>query len=268
MRNRLLDPGFFENEELAELGAEAQILFAGLWCYADREGRFKWKPQIIKGRIFPFTQCDVPQLLDSLALAGFIVRYNVNGKEYGQVLNFLKYQRIHPREMQSKLPAYEEAFLSNFSEEVIIKKTGKRGRPRKKPLKEVDPALKLAQTHKYRKNGKVINVTEEIIYGDENEIRNILEKSSVSNYINTSFVERNNGTVRSKVSRTVRCTYSFSKKYEKHIEHLIIYFLYYNFIWIHSRLKKTAASLAGIVNKAFTFNDLFSIRSLEFICGY
>lgn len=108
MRNRLLDPGFFENEELAELGAEAQILFAGLWCYADREGRFKWKPQIIKGRIFPFTQCDVPQLLDSLALAGFIVRYNVNGKEYGQVLNFLKYQRIHPREKQSKLPAYEE----------------------------------------------------------------------------------------------------------------------------------------------------------------
>ena len=60
----------------------------------------------------------------------------------------------------------------------------------------------------------------------------------------------------------------FFKEYEKHLAHLAIYFVYYNFIWIHSRLKKTAACMAGIVDKAFTFNELFNMRNLEFICGH
>jgi len=136
---------------------------------------------------------------------------------------------INPLYTTDELPAYEEAFLSNFCEESITAKTGKRGRPRKKPLKKVDPKLKLAQTHKQRENGKVINVTEQIIFGNEKKIRNMLKESPVSNCINTSFVERTNGTLRSKVSRAVRCCYSFSKKHEMHLAHLTIYFLYYNF---------------------------------------
>jgi IS1 family transposase len=72
-----------------------------------------------------------------------------------------------------ELPAYEEAFLSNFCEETQPERTGKRGRPRKKPVREVSKDLKLAQTHKHRKNGKVVKVTEEIVFGNEETIRAI-----------------------------------------------------------------------------------------------
>ena len=206
------------------------------------------------------------------AVNKLVIHWKVGKRTLERAKMFIKEVKskiiTNPLYTSDELPAYEEAFLSNFSEEIVIEKTGKRGRPRKKALRKVDPDLKLAQTHKDRENGKVVNVTEEIIFGDEEEIRKILKESPVSNCINTSFVERNNGTVRSKVSRTVRCTYSFSKKYEKHLAHLAIYFVYYNFIWIHSRIKKTAACMSGIVDKAFTFNELFNMRNLEFICGH
>ncbi len=162
---------------------------------------------------------------------------------------------------------YEQAFLANFSKINPPKRSKKRGRPRKKMILKVDPKLKLAQTHKHRKNGKVVEVSTKIIFGFSEEIKEILSNSPVSNEINTSIVERHNGTVRSKVSRVVRDCYSFSKKLEMHKAHLTIFFVYYNFIWVHSRLKKTASVLSGIVDKAFTFRDLFELRKVEFICG-
>lgn len=167
-----------------------------------------------------------------------------------------------------ELPAYEEAFLDNFSKIVLPKKNKERGRPKTKTEKIPDNDLKLAQVHKTRENGKVVDISEKIVFGDEKEIRKILDESPVSNAINTSFVERQNGTVRAEVSRVVRNAYSFSKKIERHEAHLAIYFVYYNLIWIHSRLKKTAAWLSELVDKAFTFRELFELRRPEFICGH
>jgi IS1 family transposase len=167
-----------------------------------------------------------------------------------------------------ELPAYEEAFLSNFCEETRPERMGKRGRPIKKQAREVSKDLKLAQTHKHRKNGKVVKVTEAIVFGNEDTIRKILEASSVSNRINTSIVEQMNGTTRAKVSPMVRNSYTFCKKVEMLEAQLTIYFAYYNLIWIHSRVKRTAAWLAGLVKKAYTFRELFELRTPEFICGH
>jgi len=110
MRRRILNPGFFDNEELGALEPFARILFAGLWCYADREGRFKWQPTLIHSKIFPWddTGCDTAILLESLRVSSLVVRYNVNGNEYGWIPTFLDYQTPHRREMASKIPAYEE----------------------------------------------------------------------------------------------------------------------------------------------------------------
>jgi len=165
-------------------------------------------------------------------------------------------------------PAYEEAFLSNFSEEVPLEPRKGRGRPRVKPIIKPDKDLKLAQTHKYREKGRVVKVSEEIIFGDEKEIEEIIQKSPVSNRINTSFIERGNGTFRAKVSRIVRQSYSFSKNKEMHESHITIYAVYYNLIWKHSRLKKTAAWLSGLVDRAYTFRELFQLRDPEFIWGH
>jgi IS1 family transposase len=167
-----------------------------------------------------------------------------------------------------ELPAYEEAFLSNFCEETQSERTGKRGRPRKKPVREVSEDLKLAQTHKHRRNGKVVKVTEEIVFCNEEVIKEILEASPVSNRINTSIVERMNGTTRSKISPLVRNSYTFCKKVEMLEVQLTIYFAYYNLIWIHCRLKRTAACLAGLVYKTYTFRALFELRTPEFICWH
>ena len=160
--------------------------------------------------------------------------------------------------------AYEEAFLSNFCNEIKPEPTGKRGRPRTKvkkvPLKE----LKLAQVHKTRENGKVIDISQKIVFGEQEEIFNIINSSPVSNIINTSIVERQNGTVRSRNPKVVRKTYSFSKKLEMLKAHMTIYFVFYNFIWLHSRHKKTAAWKHGIVNHKMTFKELFEIRHIEF----
>jgi IS1 family transposase/transposase-like protein len=162
-------------------------------------------------------------------------------------------------------PAYEEAFLSNFSEEVHTEPRKRRGRPRKKPIIKPDKELKLAQTHKYREKGRVVKVSEEIIFGDEKEIEAIIKNSPVSNRINTSIIERSNGTFRAKVSRVVRQSYSFSKNKEMHEAHITIYAVYYNLIWKHSRLKKTAAWLSGLVDRGYTFRELFQLRNPEFI---
>lgn len=111
MRSRTLKPGFFENEELGELDPLARLLFAGLWCYADREGRFRWIPTLIKSKIFPYgihTSSDIQVLMESLRDSALILHYSVNGKEYGLIPKFDQHQRIHPRESPSKIPPYEE----------------------------------------------------------------------------------------------------------------------------------------------------------------
>lgn len=109
MRARLLKPGFFDNYVLGGLPPLARLLFQGLWCYADREGRFKWQPERIRVKILPYDiGCDIEELLESLTRSGLIVRYSVNGKQYGAVPKFLEHQRPHRRESPSKIPPYEE----------------------------------------------------------------------------------------------------------------------------------------------------------------
>jgi hypothetical protein len=105
-----------------------------------------------------------------------------------------------------------------------------RGRPSVKPIIKPDKDLKLAQTHKYREKGRVVKVSKEIIFGDEKEIEEIRQKSPFNNRINTSFIERSNGTFRTKISRIVRQSYSFSKNKEMHESHITIYAVYYNLI--------------------------------------
>ena len=53
-RTRNIKPGFFRNEDLAELGAYAMLLYAGLWTIADREGRLEDRPKRIKVDVLPY----------------------------------------------------------------------------------------------------------------------------------------------------------------------------------------------------------------------
>jgi hypothetical protein len=108
MRSRNIKPGFFKNEVLAECVPLARVLFAGLWCYADREGRFEWRPKRIKAEILPYDDRDIEALLGELVDRGFVIKYSVNGESYGCIPQFPKHQSPHIKEKESCLPAPEQ----------------------------------------------------------------------------------------------------------------------------------------------------------------
>jgi len=109
-RIRTVKPDFFKHEGLHELGVRSgfgpliRVAYAGLWCQADREGRFRWRPNILRNEISPWDDVDFESLLEELRAAGYIVRYEVGGESYGFIPTFPKHQRPNHREAESQLP--------------------------------------------------------------------------------------------------------------------------------------------------------------------
>lgn len=108
-RRRFLHPDFFHDEALVTMPPFTRLLFAGLWCLADREGRLWDKPVKIKMQLFPADAVDVDAALTDLAAAGMVTRYTVDGRNYLQVNRFTHYQHPHPNEARSDIPAPPDA---------------------------------------------------------------------------------------------------------------------------------------------------------------
>ena len=106
-RARNLKPGFFKNEVLAQCCPHARLLFAGLWCVADRDGRIEDRPLRIKTDTLPYDNVDISALLNELAQAGFLIRYVVGETKVIQILNFKKHQSPHKDETCLELPSPE-----------------------------------------------------------------------------------------------------------------------------------------------------------------
>lgn len=100
MRARNIKPGFFLNCDLSEVDFASRLLFIGLWCYADREGRFEWKPKQIKASIFPYDNVNIEKLLSNL-MSLHVIACNDG---IGYIDNFKKHQNPHPHEAKSVLP--------------------------------------------------------------------------------------------------------------------------------------------------------------------
>ncbi len=78
-------------------------------------------------------------------------------------------------------------------------------------------------------------------------------------HISTSYVERQNLTMRMHLRRFTRLTNGFSKKMENHIRALALHFFYYNFVRIHSTLRVTPAMAAGVTNRLWDMSDLVAV---------
>lgn len=133
---------------------------------------------------------------------------------------------------------YKDAFRHVYGEWEYPERTGKPGRPRKAYQKE--PDMQYATIKKHRKQGRVVSVDVEQIYGTSESLKSALETSSVSDTVNTSFVERHNGTDRHLNARKSRKTLEFSKDKEYHKSHSWFCITYYNFCWDHHSLRVEA----------------------------
>jgi IS1 family transposase/transposase-like protein len=155
---------------------------------------------------------------------------------------------------------YEGAILEAFGTEVVPPRTGKRGRP-PKPYKVASAGLNYATVHKTRKKGRVVEVMRRVIFGTAESVEAALANSGVSRTINTSFVERHNGTDRNRNARKVRKTYCFSKDWWVH--HAVTFFsMYsYNFCWPVRTLKteageaRTPAMMAKLADHVWTLAE-------------
>ena len=79
------------------------------------------------------------------------------------------------------------------------------------------------------------------------------------NLISTSYVERQNLTLRMQNRRFTRLTNAFSKKLENHKHMLAIHFMHYNFCRIHQTLRVTPAMEAGIAKHVWALEEIMGL---------
>jgi IS1 family transposase len=167
---------------------------------------------------------------------------------------------------------YREAVLRAYGETVTPPRTGKRGRPRK-PYQVAPASLLYATLHKTRRKGRVVKVEPRLVFGTAAALKVALTRSASSRAVNTSFVERQNGTDRNRNARKIRKAYSFSKRWDVHEE--ITYFtLYsYNFCWPVRTLtdlddegrlrRRTPAMAAGLADHLWSLDEWLTLPAVH-----
>jgi len=82
-------------------------------------------------------------------------------------------------------------------------------------------------------------------------------------FISTSFVERQNLTMRMQMRRFTRLTNGFSKKLENHIHALALHYMHYNFCRVHQTLRVTPAMEAGIADHIWDWEEIVELLQFE-----
>ena len=77
-------------------------------------------------------------------------------------------------------------------------------------------------------------------------------------HVSTSYVERQNLTMRMSMRRFTRLTNAFSKKLDNHIHALALYFVFYNFTRIHKTLRMSPAMAAGVTDRLWSLDDVIA----------
>jgi hypothetical protein len=90
----------------------------------------------------------------------------------------------------------------------------------------------------------VVAVSREVVTGDPEQ------------YISTSYVERQNLSLRMGQRRFTRLTNGFSKKLDNHVAAVALYVAHYNLCRVHEALKMTPAKAIGISDRVWTIGDL------------
>jgi len=82
-------------------------------------------------------------------------------------------------------------------------------------------------------------------------------------HISTSYVERQNLTMRMNMRRFTRLTNAFSKKLDNHRAAVALHYMHYNFCRVHQTLRVTPAMEAGIANHVWSIEELVGLLDNE-----
>ena len=116
-RIRSIHPGLFTDEAYMSLSLAGKVAFPGIWTECDDQGVFEWKPLVLKARIFPVDAVDMAAVLDELATNGCIRVIEVDGRKYGLVRNFRKWQRPEKPKVVFPLPEEFREYVGLATEE-------------------------------------------------------------------------------------------------------------------------------------------------------
>jgi hypothetical protein len=178
-----------------------------------------------------------------------------------------------------QLPEYREALLHTYGLWYQPERQGNRGRypnPRQVP----DPNLVYAQVVKKRDKGRVVEVQSKLVFGTPAQLKACLEASPVSTMVNTSFVERDNLSLRQSNRRLTRRSNGFSKELLWFEKQLWLSLAYYHLVLPHHSLREllptpeptrgtgsprkwrpvTPAMAAGLTDHVWSTAELLSYR--------
>lgn len=176
-----------------------------------------------------------------IALAGAakaIVSYYTDKRTYEATLAFARDVRARvlgaPEISTDGLPAYpqaiEQAFKEHCSHGVIVKTYA---------------AVAGNEASRRYSPGEVVSV----------EVKSIV---GTPKYISTSYIERQNLTIRMQQRRFTRLTNAFSKKFENHCAAVALYAMHYNFCRVHETLKITPAMQVGVTDHVWSIRELIA----------
>lgn len=115
-RKRMLDPTIWADEDFGTLTYQAMVMYIGIMSNADDEGRLPGNALYLSSIVYPWKELNKK---DSLKIRNEILRkmksvllYEVDGKEYIQLKNWTKYQKIN-RPSESKYPPFTERSVND-----------------------------------------------------------------------------------------------------------------------------------------------------------
>ena len=193
----------------------------------------------------------------------------VNGKRTEK--NTKKLVRLTAKRLQNKPPRlmtsdeykpYKKAILEVFGTKEEVERSGRRGRPRK-PRYRPPKDLVYATVHKTQVKGRVKKIDYRTVFGTEEQVLSALQESRCSRKVNTSFIERQNGTDRNRCSRKTRKSYCFSKSWSSHRAATCLSMYSYNFCWVVRTLRRpdglpgecSPAMAAGLTDHVWTIRQ-------------
>ena len=200
----------------------------------------KNKPEGIEnaGDVWTWTAIDADSKL--------IVSWNVGGREADSANTFMNdvadrvkgYVQLTTDGHHAYLNAVGEAFGDNIDYAMLVKLYGREG--------EGKTAEKKYSPSKFTGSKKTI------VSGNPDE-----------EHISTSYVERQNLTMRMYMRRFTRLTNGFSKKIENHCYAIALHFMYYNWVKQHKTLRVTPAMAAGLTKRFMSITDIANLVQVE-----